>query len=203
MRRFDCLLLTALLAGLFALAGCGSPEPEPAPAPPAGPSAEDTVDMAADTMEALPADAADAAEAEATPEPAPAPAEASGESVTIYRDEWGVPHIYANTDRAAAYGIGYAQAEDRLDDIYTAVRTGLGKMSEVFGKDYTQQDYAMRLLKNEELAKEYMATAPEHLAAISEGYVDGVNAYLAENPDAKPEFALDLEPYMLLTVGRR
>ncbi len=39
-------------------------------------------------------------------------------SVTIYRDTWGVPHIYAKTPGEGAYGLGYAQAQDRLDDIY-------------------------------------------------------------------------------------
>ena len=201
MRFFDRYLLVALTALAVGLAGCGSPEPDPAPTTESGPSAEQTVDMAADTMEKLPAEEPDATEPEPTAEPVET-AEAGGESVTIYRDEWGVPHIYADTDRGAAFGMGYAQAEDRLDDIYVALRTGLGKMSEAFGTGYEEQDYAMRLLKNEELAKEYMETAPEHLAAIAEGFVGGVNAYLAENPDAQPEFALDIEPYMLLTVGR-
>ena len=50
-------------------------------------------------------------------------------SVTIYRDTWGVPHIYAKTPSEGAYGLGYAQAQDRLDDIYIDLRTGLGRMA--------------------------------------------------------------------------
>ena len=34
------------------------------------------------------------------------------ENVTIVRDQWGVPHIYGNTDAEAAYGLAYANAED-------------------------------------------------------------------------------------------
>ena len=32
--------------------------------------------------------------------------------VTIYRDEWGVPHIYGKRDIDVAYGLAYAQCED-------------------------------------------------------------------------------------------
>src|ERR1700684_2614018 len=70
-------------------------------------------------------------------------------SVTIYRDTWGVPHIYAQTPAEGAYGLGYAQAEDRLDDIYKNFRTGLGRSAEAFGKKWIDQDYIMRICRNE------------------------------------------------------
>ena len=204
MHHLNRMLLAAMLAAVPLVMGCESPETEPAevapavtepaatePAPEAAaePSVEETVDKAAESMAALSSDeaAADAAD---------------GESVTIYRDEWGVPHIYAKTDRAAAYALGYVQAEDRLDDIYAALRTGLGKMSEVFGADFVQQDYVMRLLKNEQLAKEYWGTAPEYLTELGDSFVEGVHAYIAENPGPKSEVALDIEPWMLTTIGR-
>ena len=37
--------------------------------------------------------------------------------VTIYRDNWGVPHIYGETDQDAAFGLGYAHAEDDFETI--------------------------------------------------------------------------------------
>lgn len=40
--------------------------------------------------------------------------ETPGPKVTIYRDQHDIPHIYGQTDAAAAFGAGYAQAEDRL-----------------------------------------------------------------------------------------
>src|SRR5579859_174925 len=41
-----------------------------------------------------------------------ADAEKLAQSVTIQRDEWGVPHIYGPTDAATSFGLAYAQAED-------------------------------------------------------------------------------------------
>ena len=35
----------------------------------------------------------------------------------LLRDEFGVPHIFASTLEDAAFAIGYAQAEDRLEEL--------------------------------------------------------------------------------------
>ena len=45
--------------------------------------------------------------------------------VTIYRDIWGVPHIYGKTDMDAAFGLAYANAEDdyhTIQDVLLALR---------------------------------------------------------------------------------
>ena len=44
-------------------------------------------------------------------------ASAADQSTTIYRDEFGIPHIFAPTLEDAAYAVGYAQAEDRLEEL--------------------------------------------------------------------------------------
>src|ERR1700693_4140070 len=38
--------------------------------------------------------------------------DANVEEITIYRDEFGIPNIYAPTEEGAIFGMGYAQAED-------------------------------------------------------------------------------------------
>ena len=124
------------------------------------------------------------------------------EQVTVYRDTWGVPHVYADTEAAGAYGLGYAQAEDRLGDIYEAVRTGMGLMSEAFGKEHLQTDYIVRQWRNAEIAKEYWETAPADIKAITSAFVKGIRAYEAKHPDRVPDHAMDLEPWMMLTIGR-
>ncbi|MFO0013099.1 MAG: penicillin acylase family protein, partial [Planctomycetota bacterium] len=60
---------------------------------------------------------------------------------TLHRDTWGVPHVYSDDEAAGMFAFGYAQAEDRLEDIYLAILTGVGRMAEVRGKDFVQQDY--------------------------------------------------------------
>ncbi len=127
---------------------------------------------------------------------------AAERSVTIHRDKWGVPHIYGATAADGAYGLGYAQAQDRLKDIHISLRTGLGTMSEAFGKKYLEQDYIMRLCRNAELAEESWKTLPPHLKEIAENFTAGVQAFSDEHPEAVPEFAVELEPWKIQTIGR-
>src|SRR5205823_13021112 len=48
-------------------------------------------------------------------------------SVTIYRDSYGVPHVYGPTDASCVFGYAYAQAEDNFwqveDNYIQAVRS--------------------------------------------------------------------------------
>lgn len=131
-----------------------------------------------------------------------APLSGAGTQATIYRDTYGVPHIYADTAPAAAYALGYAQAEDRLDDIYKNIRTATGTMAEFFGPDHVEIDYVMRLVRNAALCEEKWGEVPEPVRAICAAFIEGVKAYVAENPDRVPEYALELEPWHCAAVGR-
>ncbi len=62
-------------------------------------------------------------------------ARAADQSTTIYRDEFGIPHIFAPTLEDAAFAAGYAQAEDRLEELLKNYRRASGTMAEVFGPD--------------------------------------------------------------------
>ena len=46
-------------------------------------------------------------------------AEAADGRIEVLRDKWGIPHVFAETDAGALYGLGYATAEDRgvSDDV--------------------------------------------------------------------------------------
>lgn len=175
---------TAFAAVLvFVLAACGGPAPETeAPAEPAP-------------------DESAAAPVEAAPSEAVA-AESARPTATLYRDTWGVPHIYSDSVEAGMYALGYAQAEDRLSDIYIALRTGMGRMAEAFGESHVQQDYYMLMAKNIELSQKAWDESSPELRAIGENFVAGIDAYIAENPDEVYEHALDIEPWMLGTIGR-
>jgi len=122
--------------------------------------------------------------------------------VTIYRDTWGVPHIYAETEAAGAYGLGYAQAEDRLADIYVSLRTGMGTMSEAFGEQFVEHDYTMQLCRNAELAEQTWDKLPKNLQIFLEHFAAGVQAYADEHPEDVPEYAMPIQPWMYRTVGR-
>ena len=55
-----------------------------------------------------------------------AAAPADDSATTLYRDEYGIPHVYAPTLEAASYAVGYAQAEDRLEELLKNYRRASG-----------------------------------------------------------------------------
>jgi acyl-homoserine lactone acylase PvdQ len=51
--------------------------------------------------------------------------------VTIYRDNYGIPHIVGDTEEATFFGYGYAQAEDHLESMMLRYRDAQGRRAEV------------------------------------------------------------------------
>jgi hypothetical protein len=91
----------------------------------------------------------------------------------IIVDEWGVPHIYANTHYDAFFVQGFNAARDRLWQIDLWRRRGLGKLSEVFGADYVEQDRATRLfLYRGDMYREWLAYGSD-AKQIAEAFTSG------------------------------
>ena len=95
-------------------------------------------------------------------------------------DQWGVPHIYAATQRDAYFVQGYNAARDRLWQIDLWRKRGLGLLSKSFGSAYVEQDRAARLfLYRGNMEAEWNAYAPDVRSEL-EAFTAGVNAYVAE-----------------------
>ena len=47
------------------------------------------------------------------------------------RDQWGVPHVYAKTEPAGYYALGYAQAQDQGERFLFAVKTVIGEAAAI------------------------------------------------------------------------
>lgn len=74
----------------------------------------------------------------------PALAEQSSSEIKIVRDEYGMPHIYANDTWHLFYGYGYVVAQDRLFQMEMARRSTQGTVAEVLGKDFVKFDKDIR-----------------------------------------------------------
>ncbi len=116
------------------------------------------------------------------------------QAAEIIVDEWGVPHIYANTHYDAFFVQGFNAARDRLWQIDVWRRRGLGQLSAVFGAEYLDQDRATRLfLYRGDMYREWLAYGSD-AKRIAEAFTSGVNAYidlLDENSELlPPEFDL-------------
>ena len=108
----------------------------------------------------------------------------------ILIDRWGVPHIYAKSERDVFFVQGFNAARDRLFQIDLWRRRGLGQLAEVFGPAYVEQDKAARLfLYRGDLDKEwrsYSSKGTTEAHGIVTAFVQGINAYI-EWLDSHPE----------------
>lgn len=105
---------------------------------------------------------------------------APGGKVTIKRDAYGVPHVYANDVRGLFHGFGYAVAEDRLFQMEMARRAVLGTVSEVMGPAYVALDKGSRAGFTPASIRAQMARLSPDDKAIFDGYAAGFNARVNE-----------------------
>ncbi|TEU19298.1 MAG: penicillin acylase family protein, partial [Anaerolineales bacterium] len=126
-------------------------------------------------------------------------------SVEVYRDSYGVPHIYAETPEDLFFAQGYVLAQDRFWQMEFWRRIGSGRLSEYFGKATLGQDMYLRTMGFARVAEEEYAQSDERTRRILEAYAAGVNAYVLNRKPARLglEFALlglqdvqiDIEPW--------
>ena len=103
-----------------------------------------------------------------------------GAVVRVIRDEWGVPHIYAESDTDLFFAQGYVAAQDRLWQMEIWRRTAEGRLAEVLGPDALPRDRVARLLKYRGPADdgELQIYHPDARRLMT-AFVGGVNAYNA------------------------
>jgi acyl-homoserine lactone acylase PvdQ len=117
-------------------------------------------------------------------------------SVTIIRDDFGVPHIYGKTDADAVFGLLYAQAEDDFNRVERNYIWAVGRLAEVDGEEAIFSDLRARLYMTVEDAKVAYESAPEWLKELCDAFADGLNFYLATHPDVTPSLLTHFEPWM-------
>jgi penicillin G amidase len=100
-------------------------------------------------------------------------------SVSISRDERGVPTVVAANRAALAYGTGFVHAQDRFFQMDLSRRLAAGELSELFGRVALAQDEKARIFRFRHLARATLAAAPPEQRAVIEAYARGVNAGLA------------------------
>ncbi len=111
--------------------------------------------------------------------------------VEVFRDAYGIPHIFASNRNDAARALGYIHASERLFQMEMQRRAGQGRLSELVGVDMLGFDKFTRTLGLYALAQSsYAAMSPEAQSTF-QAYAEGVNVWLATHKDKlPPEFLL-------------
>jgi penicillin amidase len=122
--------------------------------------------------------------------------------VTIYRDTYGIPHVFGETDAATMFGFAYAQAEDNFWRIEENFIRALGRRAEVDGEDGVEGDRRNRALEIPRLAREEYRRLPRKMRALLDGFAAGLNAYLTDHPDVRPRVLTRFKPWYPLAFMR-
>ncbi|ABC62377.1 penicillin amidase family protein [Erythrobacter litoralis HTCC2594] len=101
----------------------------------------------------------------------------------ILRSDYGVPHIYGETDADVAYGVAIAQSEDDFFTLQDVVAMSKGRYGAIAGPDGAQVDYVYYLLDARGTAERQYGSLPADTRAIFDAYATGLNQYAEENPD--------------------
>lgn len=113
--------------------------------------------------------------------------------VDIYRDSFGIPHIYAQTAHDLFFAQGYVHAQDRFWQMDFWRHIGAGRLSEMLGESQVETDSFLRTLGWARVAEQELELLDDTTMDILTSYAEGVNAYLA----GKSAASLSLE-YSLL-----
>ena len=98
--------------------------------------------------------------------------------VKIVRDRYGVPAITGASDADAWWGAGYAVAQDRLFQLELFRRATSGRLAEILGDGYLDDDLIARRDYYTDIELDQMiARIPASLRQRAEAYRDGVNAW--------------------------
>jgi penicillin G amidase len=112
-------------------------------------------------------------------------------TTNVYFDEYGIPHIYAKTQKDAMTVLGYVHAQDRLLQMELLRRIAPGKLSEIFGTKALKNDLFFAGLGIEEASDKAISELDKNSETykMSMAYLEGINQYL-ENGKTPIEFTI-------------
>ncbi len=113
-----------------------------------------------------------------------------------------MPHLYADTDRAGAFGFGYAQAEDRLLALIRNYTEASGQLARIDGDASVSSDFQQRLWGHHAMALRELEQTPEDVSHWLEAFAAGVRHYTEQNEDRVPKGTETVQPVHILTLAR-
>ncbi len=123
-------------------------------------------------------------------------------SVTIYRDSYGVPHVYGPTDASCVFGYAYAQAEDNFWQVEDNYIQASGRAAEVNGEEAVPGDLLNRTLEITRLSMAEYKSANPRTRELCDAFADGLNYFLERNRHVKPRLIVHFEAWQTIALMR-
>ena len=123
-------------------------------------------------------------------------------NVTIYRDTYGVPHVFGRTDASTVFGFAYAQAEDNFWRVEENFIFALGRASELYGEKTLDEDRLNHALEIPRLARAEYARLDPRMRSLCDAFAAGFNYYIERHPEVRPRLLTKIEPWYTLVFIR-
>jgi acyl-homoserine-lactone acylase len=131
----------------------------------------------------------------------PKPAPPFTLKATVYRDVYGIPHIFADSEETAAYAIAQAQCEDMGMQVFDSLRCGVARKAEQFGEAELESDRMMQLWRIPETAERMWQASPPRTKRILQAFCDGLNDYRKAHAE-ECKTSLEATPVQVLALFR-
>ncbi|WP_456424576.1 penicillin acylase family protein [Lutibacter sp.] len=98
--------------------------------------------------------------------------------IKIYRDQFAIPHIYAQNQDDLAFGMGFVMAQDRLWQMDLFRRVATGKLSEIFGERTLEADRFAKIMGFQRNSVSAIQTFSSKEMSYLKAFVQGINNYI-------------------------
>ncbi|MGV6844633.1 MAG: penicillin acylase family protein, partial [Lutibacter sp.] len=101
-------------------------------------------------------------------------------SVSVYFDDYGIPHIYAQNELDAYTALGYVHAQDRLFQMELIRRIAPGKLSEILGNKLLKTDNFFAKSGIDEASELASKSIDKNgnIYKLIQAYLNGINDFL-------------------------
>jgi acyl-homoserine-lactone acylase len=123
--------------------------------------------------------------------------------VTIRRDHYGVPHILGQTEEAAAFGQGFATAEDHCLEMARLYLKARSEEAAYFGEMFAPFDLMTKKLHIYDVARDGYAKSPPWVQSMLDGYAAGYGRYVEKHRAELPEWVKPITGVDVLAHTRR
>jgi len=125
------------------------------------------------------------------------------DQVTIRRTAYGVPHILADTEKAAAYGFAWAQCEDHFPLVYKNIARGRSEMAKHYGGEGNVEfDFLTKLFNTRERAVDTYHLLDSDYRSVIAGFAAGINAYMEAHPEEVEDWMTPITQHVIAAAGQ-
>ena len=109
-----------------------------------------------------------------------------GRDVQMLRNDYGVPHIIADSEQDMYFMHGYAQAQDRLWQLDHLRRLATGETAEIFGDGNVNYDKFIRAFDLKDLAEQSWRVMSGESRSVLSSYTKGINFFIDKHKNRLP-----------------